>query len=229
MKKILKNKWLWVSLLVIVLITSIAVPTAAVTKYYDLVASSLTATNLTAGNVPYVGAGGLITNEAAFAYNSGTNTLDVDAISAPSGLTANTMTWSTLGAAHSWGGVVETGTIGETIAFGDLVYFKSNSKWWLTDADAAATTDGILAICVVGGIADATGTFLTYGYVRDDSYAWGTVGAALYVQVATGAPDPGDMTQTAPSGAGDQVRRVGFAKSATIILFTPDTVIIELT
>jgi hypothetical protein len=59
-KKILKNKWLWVSLLVIVLITSIAVPTGAVTKYYDLITNSVTISSLTSGRDVVVSTSGLL-------------------------------------------------------------------------------------------------------------------------------------------------------------------------
>ena len=39
--------------------------------------SGLTLSNLTAGRVPYVGTGGLLTDEAGFTYNDGTNTFSV--------------------------------------------------------------------------------------------------------------------------------------------------------
>ena len=39
--------------------------------------SGLTLSNLTAGRVPYVGTGGLLTDEAGFTYDSGTNTFSV--------------------------------------------------------------------------------------------------------------------------------------------------------
>ena len=41
--------------------------------------SGLTLTNLTAGRVPYVGAGGLLTDEAGFTYNDSTNVLSIPA------------------------------------------------------------------------------------------------------------------------------------------------------
>jgi hypothetical protein len=191
--------------------------TGTVGNFTNVNSDTLAASGLTSGRIPIAGAGGLLGDDTDLTFTGG------DTLTATKFATAQ-MTWSTLGAAHSWGGVVETGVLGENVAFGELCYFKSDGEWWRTDADVAATTDGILAICVVAGNDGDTGTFLTYGYVRDDSYAWGTVGGALYVDVTIG-----DMNQTAPSGSGDQVRRVGFAKSATIIFFAPDTVIIELT
>lgn len=49
--------------------------------------SGLTFSNLTAGRVVYVGAGGLLTDEAGFTYNSGTNTLGVQNIEASGDVT----------------------------------------------------------------------------------------------------------------------------------------------
>lgn len=46
----------------------------------DVTFASVTATDLTAGRVPYVGAGGLIKDEAGFEYDEGTDTLTVSVI-----------------------------------------------------------------------------------------------------------------------------------------------------
>jgi hypothetical protein len=126
---------------------------------------------------------------------------------------------------HSFGGVYEYGIIGETLVFGDLCYVKSDTKWWKTDADAEATTEGVIAICVVGGLANASGYFLTLGYIRDDSWNWSANGAPLWV-----GNSPGTLVETAnkPAGSGDQIRKVGFTRSADVIYFFPDTTLIEL-
>jgi hypothetical protein len=126
---------------------------------------------------------------------------------------------------HSYTGNYETGTIGEALAFGELCYFKSDGKWWGTDADAEVTTAGILAVCVVGGAPNATGTFLTKGYVRDDTWDWSANGAALWV-----GNSPRTMVETAsqPAGSGDQIRLIGYTRTSDIIRFNPDETYLEL-
>jgi len=128
-----------------------------------------------------------------------------------------------LGTDHTATGIIIDGqTAGENLVFGDLAYFKSDGKFWKADADAAATTDGILTIVLETIAAEATGKMLLYGFARDDSWSW-TVGQWLYVSTTAGA-----ITATAPSGAGNQVRKVGIAYSADIILFQPDSTIIQI-
>jgi hypothetical protein len=130
----------------------------------------------------------------------------------------------TLGADHTATGIVVDGiTAGENVDFPDLCYFKSDSKSWKAQADAAATTDGELLIALEAILADATGKFLKIGYLRDDSWAF-TVAAKLYVDDTTA----GDITETRPGDVGDQVRIVGYAHTATIAWFLPDSTIIQL-
>lgn len=106
---------------------------------------------------------------------------------------------------------------GESVTVMDLVYFKSDGKWWKTDADAAATAGGVLlAISLETKSAnEAMNVALPGSIVRDDTWAW-TVGAPVYVSVTAGA-----ITATQPSGTDDVVRVVGFALSADAIWFQP--------
>lgn len=53
---------------------------------------------------------------------------------------------------------------------------------------------------------------LVMGYIRDDT--WNFTGAMVYASVT-----PGAMSSTAPTGAGDQVQRVGMATSSAYMLF----------
>ena len=115
-----------------------------------------------------------------------------------------------------------TETAGENLAFGDVCYLKSDGKYWKTDADAAATMPGTLM--ALGTInADASGSFLRSGYARNDAWNW-TVGGLLYADTATA----GGLTQTAPSGTGDQVQVIGVARSADIVDFRPSLVLVEV-
>lgn len=128
----------------------------------------------------------------------------------------------TLGTDHTLAGESMDGTAGEDVVFGSLSYLKSDGKFWKTDADAVGTTKGLLAIAIATIAADGTGLFALAGYLRDDSWSW-TVCAELFVSVTAGA-----ITETAPVAAGDQVRKIGFAITGTIIRFEPDATVVGL-
>ena len=92
---------------------------------------------------------------------------------------------------------------------------------WKADADAA-TTMPVKAMALASISADASGKFLLFGWVRDDTWAW-TVGGLIYASVTGGA-----LSQTAPSSSGDQVQVVGWAYSADIMFFNPNYALVEL-
>ncbi|MBU0598824.1 hypothetical protein KKF61_07630 [Patescibacteria group bacterium] len=123
---------------------------------------------------------------------------------------------------HTSSGIIATLTLGETVTFGQSVYQKSDGKLWLTDADAAATMPCVGLMVESTGAADESKQVLFHGFIRDDTWDW-TVGGLIYIDVAAGT-----LTQTAPSGAGDQVQVVGFAYSADIIFFNPNYVLVEI-
>lgn len=129
---------------------------------------------------------------------------------------------STPGSDHTGTGILSEWTAGETVAAGQVVYLKSDGKVWLADADAATTMPAI-GIVETGGNADDTVTVLTHGFFRDDSWAW-TVGGLVYVDTTTS----GGLTQTAPSGTGDQVQVFGQATHADRILVMPSLVLVEV-
>jgi hypothetical protein len=117
---------------------------------------------------------------------------------------------------HKFEGEKHTFTAGENLVFGELCYYKSDSKMWKTDADALATTEGLLAVAADTISADASGTFIMGGsYIRDDSWTW-TAGDILYVSLTAG-----DFTATAPSASGDTIRIVGYAIDDDHIFFCP--------
>jgi hypothetical protein len=128
-----------------------------------------------------------------------------------------------LGTDHTSTGFTISGAIaGENVAFPNLCFFKSDNKYWKTDADAKATTDGELAIALESTTAESTGKFLKLGYIRDDSWSF-TIGDMLYVDTTSGS-----ITATKPSGVGDCVRRIGYAHATNIIWVAPDLLVIEL-
>ena len=128
----------------------------------------------------------------------------------------------TLGTDHTYAGIICDGVAGEDLVFGEACYVKSDSKYGKCDADAAATMP-VAAIALATIANNATGLFLVYGFIRDDSWSALTIGGLVYASCT-----PGDLTQTKPSATGDQVQVVGVAVTAVIILFNPNYVLVEI-
>jgi hypothetical protein len=129
-----------------------------------------------------------------------------------------------------------TGTNG-TITGGDVVYFggttsmtagaiyhyKSDGTWELADADAVATSDGLLAVAL-GAASDTNGMCLR-GMVTID-HDPGAIGDVLFLSTTAG-----DCSATAPSGSADIVRVIGYQvnhASNGEIWFCPDGTYVEL-
>ncbi len=109
------------------------------------------------------------------------------------------------------------GTLGETVAFGETVYFKaSDSKWWLTKADATATSGAVrVGFCCVGGNADAATVIMFTGAIRADSlFDTVTVSAPVHRSEATA----GKIKTAAPTGTTDWVvRKVGHSMDGNTV------------
>lgn len=107
---------------------------------------------------------------------------------------------------------------GATIAKFECVYMGASSKWLLTDASATATADKALAIALEAGTdTNPLDVALPGTLVRDDTWTW-TPGGAIYLSETAGA-----LTQTAPTTADSVVRVVGYAYSADVMYFMPET------
>ena len=130
--------------------------------------------------------------------------------------------FASLAADHTYSGDVITGVAGEAVALGDVCYFKSDGKFWKMDADAEATMKGMCAMATASIGAAASGIFLLRGLIRDDTWIW-TVGAELFASVT-----PGNPTETRPTGTGDLLRLIGWAKHANYVFFDPDKTYMEL-
>lgn len=70
---------------------------------------------------------------------------------------------------------------------------------------------------------NGTGTIrlLLKGFYHMSSWSW-TAGQDLYV-----SNTPGELTHTAPTGAGDFIQKVGFAWSSSVIYFDPGLAVVE--
>lgn len=125
--------------------------------------------------------------------------------------------YSALGDDHTYSDNADTDSqpVGEPVAFGDLLYPDWTAGEWLkTDADYAGMMPG-LRIALESKTDGQTCLMLVKGYIRDDS-AFEFTASMVYASTATGG-----VTSTAPSVAGQQLQRVGVAKSADILFFDP--------
>ena len=123
---------------------------------------------------------------------------------------------------HTWSGITAVLTAGAALTIGQAVYVgAADSKMELADADGANTMPCVAL--ATGSIAEnATGEFLLFGFFRDDTWTW-TRGGLLYA-----GNNPGDLVQTAPAGAGDQVQVIGIAVTDKIIFFCPSLELVEI-
>jgi len=124
-----------------------------------------------------------------------------------------------LSADGKYSGIVETGTAGATLAFGDVIYQAvGDDRWELAKADAASTSIHRLGICVQAAASDGDATtILLFGKVRaDTAFPTFTKYATVYVSAATA----GDLTSTKPTAG--IVRAVGHAISGDELFFNPE-------
>ena len=112
---------------------------------------------------------------------------------------------------------------GQPLSVGYVVYLTSAGVWEYIDADAASTTKGLIGIALGSDVSDG---ILLRGFFDAHTALGGsmTKGAPVYLGTSYGS-----MTQTAPSGAGDAVRIVGWGTdTACVIYFNPDNTWVEL-
>ena len=125
---------------------------------------------------------------------------------------------------HAYSGTTITGTAGEALVIGNLVYIDSDGKYYMTDANSP-TTMFCIGVSTETISQDSTGKILLEGYLRDDSWSGWTIGSESPLFVSGTA---GSLTQTLPSTSGDQVQIVGYAIAPKIIRFDPDSTVVEI-
>ena len=121
---------------------------------------------------------------------------------------------------HSADGIIVARLPGESVAFGQPCYVKSDGKMWKADADAIATASAV-AIALETKDADESCKFLLFGFAKDESWSF-DIGGLVYLST-----DVGVITKTAPSGEDDVIQILGVAISADTILFNPQLVQVE--
>ena len=106
---------------------------------------------------------------------------------------------------------------------GAIYHYKNDGTWELADADAVATSDGLLGVAL-GAASDTNGVLLR-GMVTLD-HDPGAIGDVLYLSTTAG-----DCSATAPSGSADIVRVIGYQclhASNGNIWFNPDSTYVEI-
>lgn len=115
----------------------------------------------------------------------------------------------------NYSGIYVTLTSGQSTSLGQVCYFNSSGLMALAKGNALATTDGLLGIAT-GTINSAPGIFLLRGFICNSGWSFATVGGPVYISEGTS----GLVTQTVPA-AGNFVRKIGWAYSATVLYLDP--------
>jgi hypothetical protein len=113
------------------------------------------------------------------------------------------------------------GTTSMTV--GTIYHYKSDGTWEAANANAVATSDGLLGVAL--GAASDTNGMLLRGMVTLD-HDPGAVGDVLFLSNTAG-----DASSTAPSDNNDIVRVIGYCLHASNgqIWFNPDGTFVEVT
>ena len=115
---------------------------------------------------------------------------------------------------HASTGQIVSLQAGEALAFGEVVYFKSDKKVYKADANSITTMPVIgMANAIIS--AEAYGNIFLFGIARDDSWSW-TIGAIAY-----GSSTAGGMTQTSPVATDDVIQALGVAFGSSELMFNP--------
>jgi len=102
-------------------------------------------------------------------------------------------------------------TAGETIALYDAIYLESDGKYDKAQADG--TQQPCAGLAIETAVLDGTFLAQRIGPITNTGWAWGTVGAKVYLDPST----PGALTDTKPT---TNAQMVGIVLSATSIFLT---------
>ncbi len=126
-----------------------------------------------------------------------------------------------LGTNQTYEGVTIDDTVGESVDFGNLLYMKSDGKWWKASIVVANGAEfPVTAMAVAPINANASGKLLLNGTVRNDAWSFSTLG-----KVYCGVDYPSHIQ---PSNSGHTVQIVGISLDADRMYFNPDHTYVEL-
>ncbi len=130
----------------------------------------------------------------------------------------------------TYSGTVATFVAGENLAQWDVVYCKNKSgvhACYKYDANGTDKAYPPRAMAVAAINADASGTFLLNGIVRNDGWSQTTnqdEGRIVYADGTTA----GAITLTKLSTAGDMVAILGYVIEQNVIYFNPSPILVEV-
>lgn len=166
-------------------------------------------------------ANGIVKSDGAGNFSDGVAGTDYSTPSSTDTLTNKTYELEDAPASdHTASGTQTTMTVDvNTYGVAGALHLDTDGNWVDADADTTTTMP-----CAALALETGTGSkkVLLQGFMRDDTWNW-TVGGIIYVSTTAG-----NLTQTAPSGTGDQVQVVGIATHADRIWFNPDFNLIEI-
>lgn len=146
-------------------------------------------------------------------------------VSGSAGITGTKNYYSALGSDHTYSANADLDSqpVGESVVFGDFLYFDwADVEWKKAKADAIGTTPA-LRIALESKSNGQTCMMLVKGYIRDDSaFDFGASRVFLNDDTAGTADD------TAPAEAGDQIQIVGIGITADILYFDPSVDVGEI-
>jgi len=127
---------------------------------------------------------------------------------------------SVIGTNQQWSGITTAGTLGATVALGEIVMLQSDDKWDQAQGDTEAHGYGMLGICLDGGNDTDATTILLQGFYRDDTaFEYASSGQPLYLSDTAA----GDFITTKPDTTNDIVRIIGYAGyTKEEVYFNPD-------
>lgn len=113
-----------------------------------------------------------------------------------------------------------------TVIAGLIYYYKDDGSWEITNANAAATSTGLLGVALGGGTASTVGMCIR-GMVNLLTDSTGGIGDVLWLEDDTN----GRAVDEAPAGNGDIARVIGYCLSGDgrRIFFNPDNTFVEVT
>ena len=137
---------------------------------------------------------------------------------------------TTLSADGKYSGIVEAGTAGAALAFGDVCYLAvADSRWELAKADVALTSGGVkLGICVLAAAGDGSTTkMMLWGKINAAAkFPTLTVGAVVYLSAATAGvvvAGASNATTGQPAATNNVIRVMGYGNTADELFFNPSS------
>lgn len=161
-------------------------------------------------------------------YSGATSTLNmgsqhmVASAAEVNNIRVNTHVLFTPGQTQSATGIVMSGQAGEALSFGDVVYCKSNGKYYKAKADSNATIPAV-AMAVSSAAANGYVSLLVNGFAVNSSWNF-MAGCHVLVSPYTGEA----ITHSKVTVTGYQAQIVGYATSSTTIYFKPDYTYVEI-